>query len=102
MLFDHWCLSKNVNKVYVRLHQLVIIGEFKNCLPIKLKAYVDEQKVESVHQAAMLADDYTLTHMPVFRHPRDPQPRKGNSDNLPTGGKNISCPSNDLPVRRSP
>ena len=34
----------------------------------------------------MLADDYALTHTPVFRHSGDAQPRKGNSDNLPSGG----------------
>jgi len=33
MLFDHWCLSKDVNMNYVRLRQLVLIEEFKNCLP---------------------------------------------------------------------
>ena len=98
---DRWCLSENVNKDYVILHQLVLVEEFKNCLPTELKTYVDEQKVESVHQAAMLADDYALTHMPVFRHPGDPQPRKGNLDNLPSDGKNTSRPSNDLPVRQS-
>jgi len=102
MLFDRWCLSKNVNEDYVRLHQLVLIEEFKNCLPTELKTYVDEQKVESVHQAAMLADDYALTHTPVFRHPGDPQPHKGNSDSLPSGGKNLSHPPNDLSVQRSP
>ena len=70
---------KNINKDYVVLYQLVLIEEFKNCLPTELKPYVDEQKVKSVHQAAMLGDDYALTHTPVFRHPRDPQSHKGNS-----------------------
>ena len=68
MLFECWCLSKNGNKDCVRLRQLVLTEEFKNCLPTKLKTYVDEQKkIESVHQAAMLANDYALTHMPVLR-----------------------------------
>ena len=30
MLFDRWCLSKNVNRDYVRLRQLVLIEEFKS------------------------------------------------------------------------
>ena len=85
------------------MRQLVLTEEFKNCLPTKLKTYVDEQKkVESVHQAAMLANDYALTHTPVLRYPGDPQPLKGNLDNLPSGGKNTSHPSNDLPVWQSP
>ena len=48
MLFDRWCLSKDVNKDYVRLCQLVLIEEIKNCLPTELKTYVDEQKVENL------------------------------------------------------
>jgi len=102
MLFDRWCLSKNVNRDYVRLRQLVLIEEFKSWLSTQLKTYVDEQKVESVHQAAMLADEYALTHTPAFRHPGYPQPCKSNSDNLPSDGRNTSRPSNDVPVRWSP
>ena len=38
------------------------IEEFKNCLLTDIKTYIDEQKVESLHQAEVLADDYALTH----------------------------------------
>jgi len=75
MLFDRWCLSKNVNKEYVRLRQLVLIEDFKNCLPTELKTYIDEQKVDSLQEAAVLADDYALTHKPVFSHSGDGQPQ---------------------------
>jgi len=35
---------------------------------MELKIYIDEQKVENLHQAAVLADDYALTHKSVFKH----------------------------------
>ena len=50
----------------------------------------------------MLADDDALTHTPVFKYPGGPQPCRGNSDNLPSGGNKTSNtpghPPNDLPV----
>ena len=66
MLFDHWCLSKEINQDYMQLHQLMLIEEFKNCLPTDIKTYIDEQKIENLHQAATLADDYALTHKSLF------------------------------------
>ena len=32
----------------------------KNCLPNEVKTYLDEKKVETLHRAATLADNYTL------------------------------------------
>ena len=105
MLFDRWCLSKDVNKDYVRLRQLVLIEEFKNCLPTELKTYVDEQKVENLHQAAVLADDYALTHKPLFRQSGDRSAVRSNSYITPPGCSSSSqapgCTSSDAPVRRS-
>ena len=43
--------------------------EFKKCLQGDVKMYLDEQKADSLHQAAVLADDYSLTHQSSFlRH----------------------------------
>ena len=44
MLFDRWCLSKEINQDYLRLRQLMLIEEFNNYLPADIKMYVDEQK----------------------------------------------------------
>ena len=59
MLFDRWCLSKNVNKDYIWLCQLVLIEEFKKCLPLQLKTY---WWTEGGKHPAGLGDDYVLTH----------------------------------------
>ena len=107
MLFDRWCLSKNVNKDYVQLHQLVLIKEFKNCLPMELKTYIDEQKVENLHQAAVLADDYALLHKSVFKHSGELPPRtypENSSATAQTSNGSSKTPgrtSSDPPLIRS-
>ena len=61
-LFDRWCASKEIQEDFEKLRQLVLIEEFKKCLPNEVKTYIDEKKVDILNQAAVLADDYILTH----------------------------------------
>ena len=61
-LFDCWCTAKQVDNDYNKLRQLILVEEFKKCLQSDVKMYLDEQKVDGLHQAAVLADDYSLTH----------------------------------------
>ena len=61
-LFDRWCTSKDICGNYEKLRQLILIEEFKKCLPSEVKTYIDEKKVETLNQAAVMADDYILTH----------------------------------------
>ena len=65
-LFDRWCASQEVESDFTRLRELILIEEFKNCLPNEVKIYLDENKVETLHCAATLADNYTLTHQTFF------------------------------------
>ena len=65
-LFDRWCASKEVVKDFEKLRQLILVEEFKSCLPSNIKTYIDEQKADSLQQAAVLADDYSLTHHGSF------------------------------------
>ena len=66
MFYNQWCLSKVINQYYMWLLQLMLIEEPKNCLPADIKIYIDEQKIENLHQATTLADDYALTHKCLF------------------------------------
>jgi len=66
VLFDRWCSSKGIAQDFVKLHQLILIEEFKGCLPTSIKMYIEEQKAESIQQAVRLADDYSLTHQGSF------------------------------------
>ena len=65
-LFDRWCAAKTVEKDFNKLRQLMLVEEFKKCLHSDVKMYLDEQKADSLHQAAILADEYCLTHKSSF------------------------------------
>jgi len=54
-------LRKYVVKDFEKLPQ-----SGKSCLPSNIKMYIDEQKADSLQQAAVLADDYSLTHHSSF------------------------------------
>ena len=47
---------------YEKLKQLVLLEEFKKCVPTPIKTYLEEQKVDDLQRAVILADDYKLTH----------------------------------------
>ena len=61
-LFDRWCMSENIKNNYDRLRELILIEEFKNCLSNEVRIFVNDQKPESVTDAARLADNFSLTH----------------------------------------
>ena len=65
-LFDRWCSSREVTGQFEKLRQLVLVEEFKACVPVNIKTYIDEQKATTLQQAAVLADDYSLTHRSAF------------------------------------
>lgn len=65
-LFDHWCTAKEVDNEYNKLRQLMLIEEFKKYLHSDVKMYLDEQKADGLHQAAVLTDDYSLIHKQPF------------------------------------
>lgn len=45
----------------------MLLEEFKGCLSAEIKTHLDEKKAEDLHQAAIWADDYALTHRGVFK-----------------------------------
>ena len=55
-LLDRWCAFKEVAKDFEKLRQLILIEEFKICVPANIKTYIDEQKATKLHQAAVLAN----------------------------------------------
>jgi len=64
-MFDRWCVSMKV-KTFEELRELIILEEFKNCLPERVVTYLNEQKVLKCSAASALADEYVLTHKNVF------------------------------------
>lgn len=71
-LFDRWCAAQKVT-TFEQLRDLVLMEEFKNCIPVKIATYVNEQKVTGVSAAATLADEYVLTHRESFEEPLSPR-----------------------------
>ncbi|XP_027141960.1 uncharacterized protein LOC113747241 [Larimichthys crocea] len=65
-LFDKW-ISACKSTDYESLRELVLLEEFKNCLPERIVVYLNEQKVLSLSAASILADEYVLTHKSVFQ-----------------------------------
>ena len=65
-LFDKWCSSKKVGHDFDKIRQLLLIEEFKWGLSNEIKTYLSEQKVDTLDNAAWLADDYSLTHKVTF------------------------------------
>lgn len=64
-MFDRWCASMKVQS-FEELRELILLEEFKNCLPEHVATYLNEQKVLKCSAAAVLADEYVLTHKHVF------------------------------------
>ena len=60
-LFEEWCKSKDVSE-FDSLRELLLLEEFKNCIPLEIKTHLEEVQVESLGNAAKFADEYILTH----------------------------------------
>ena len=63
-LFDRWCCSQEADS-REDLRQLVLIEDFMNCLPEAVAVHLCEQEVQKLHEAAVLADKFVLTHKRV-------------------------------------
>ncbi|XP_076859481.1 uncharacterized protein LOC143512733 [Brachyhypopomus gauderio] len=68
VLFDKWCSASDVTSLQ-QLKELVLIEEFKNCLPDSVVMYLNEHKVSTLSNAAICADEFVLTHRTVFTTP---------------------------------
>lgn len=60
-LFERWCSSRKVEE-FDALKELVLVEEFKRCIPPSICTYLDEHGVSTLHEAAVLADQYMLIH----------------------------------------
>lgn len=65
ILFDKWCVASKATD-FNSLQELILLEEFKNCLPERVVVYLNEQKENSLSQAAVLADEFVLSNKTVF------------------------------------
>ena len=69
----------------------MLVEEFKRCIQSDVKTFLWEKQVETLEEAARLADDYYLTHKvyfnakpkPTYSHPQN-KFRSGNSSGMPS------------------
>uniref|UniRef100_A0A8C6M3U4 SCAN box domain-containing protein n=1 Tax=Nothobranchius furzeri TaxID=105023 RepID=A0A8C6M3U4_NOTFU len=61
LMFEKWILASKVRSLQ-DLKELILMEEFKKCLPEMLAIYLNEQKVSSLSSAVLLADEFVLTH----------------------------------------
>uniref|UniRef100_A0A8C6Q6N7 CCHC-type domain-containing protein n=1 Tax=Nothobranchius furzeri TaxID=105023 RepID=A0A8C6Q6N7_NOTFU len=61
VLFEKWCTASHVSS-FAELKELILIEEFKRHLPERLVLYLNKQKVNSFSEAALLADEFSLSH----------------------------------------
>ena len=61
-LLDRWFDSEEIKKDYERIRQMFLMEEFKNCVHPAIKNYITEQKANTLSKAAVMADEYFLSH----------------------------------------
>ena len=84
-LFNRWCHSKEIGQDFKRLKQMVLLEEFKDKVRPDIRSHLDEQKVEELEKAAIMADDYALTHKMSSKSGNPQQKRyhgSGNRENI--------------------
>ena len=84
-LFNRWCHSKEIGQDFKKLKQLVLLEEFKGKVRPDIRSHLDEQKVEELEKAAIMADDYALTHKMSSKSGNPQQKRyhgSGNRENI--------------------
>lgn len=59
ILFDRWCASSKAED-FTTLRELVLLEDFKQCLPERMVLYLNEQKVTALPHAAVLADEFVF------------------------------------------
>nr|XP_027221124.1 uncharacterized protein LOC113813347 [Penaeus vannamei] len=76
-LFNQWLRSKEVKSDFVKLKELMLLEEFARCVPKEVSLYLSERGVDNIAVAAIMADEYVLTHktytnkFPGFQNKRD-------------------------------
>ncbi len=69
-LFDKWSTACKACD-FESLRELILLEDFKKCLPERIVVYINEQKVTKLSSAAVLADKFVLTHRTVFSSSSD-------------------------------
>ncbi|XP_049340179.1 uncharacterized protein LOC125804771 [Astyanax mexicanus] len=64
-LFEKWCSASKV-ATFAQLKELILLEDFKNSVPEVIVVHLNEKKVAKLSEAAVLTDEFVLTHKMVF------------------------------------
>ena len=87
-LFNRWCHSKEIGQDFKKL-KMVLLEEFKDKVRPDIRSHLDEQKVEELEKAAVMADDYALTHKMSSKSGNPQQKRYHGSGNRENVSRNM-------------
>ncbi|XP_030835976.1 uncharacterized protein LOC115921856 [Strongylocentrotus purpuratus] len=73
-LFDRWSSSLHIDHDYDKLREILLLEEFKRSVRLDVRIHLEEQRVDSLDEAARIADDYVLTHK--ISHKVSVEPKK--------------------------
>lgn len=68
--FNRWCTASEV-RTFGDLSNFIVLEQFKNSVSDQVATYMNECKVKSPSDAAVLADEYRLTHESHFESNSD-------------------------------
>lgn len=72
ILFNWWCVACKADD-FASVRELMLLEEFKSCVPERTAVYLNEQKASTLQQAATLADEFALTHKSVLAKCNSPR-----------------------------
>ncbi len=59
----------------------MVLEQFKNIIPERIATYINEQKVKTAAEAAVLADEFVLIHKNSNDYQKENNPRLEREDN---------------------
>lgn len=86
-LFDRWCESVEIGQDFRKMRELMLVEEFKRCIPKEIKTHLDEQRILTLHDAAISADNYFLTHKSLVLKVKTVTEIGGNQGNFRPKGR---------------
>ena len=98
-LFDRWSSSLQVEN-FAQLREMILLEEFKRTVRQDVRLHLEEQRVETLDEAARIADDYVLTHKNTYKMYNDAQKNKNWNQNKKTGTAEKKSEEN-APVKQS-
>ena len=97
--FLEWLKSKCVND-FEKLQELILVEEFKSCLPREMKVHLEELKLDSLQEVAIASDEYALTHKSYEKTGGKKTTRwQSQPENTEKGSNDLSTGKGSSPMR---